>query len=330
VIGRILALCGWLAWHVQRRVAVGPLRRIRSRTAVWTIAGAIAILGVIPLVAGLAQDQPQDSTVEDLFNGGVTHPDRWVRLTGRSLPLADNPTNLAEAAARYGLFVDAVNPLRSVVIEADAPIVAAATTTVTGHLVPAAIGAEKQEEVQAGLPREARVAGTPPRIVADEIVRLDASPFPTRVILWPVTLLLMLLAGVLALGAWAGYPVFRPAREVDVLARPLGPGERIPAAVGGRLGDRRIDLADPAEALLTAGRGARGSVLTIQLMPAGGPAPPPISIGGGWTTARIGYVHVLGETVAALHIRAEQADATLLFARRSERDRAAAMVATER
>jgi hypothetical protein len=39
---------------------------------------------------------------------------------------------------------------------------------------------------------------------------------------------------------------------------------------------------------------------------------------------------VLGETVPALAVRAERADITLLFARRSERDRAAVMVATER
>jgi hypothetical protein len=324
VIGRFLAICGWLAWHVQRRVIVGPLRRVGGRRGVGAIAVLIAIVAFVPLVAGLAQDQPQDVRVEQLFTGAVTHPDGWVRLRGRSLSLADDPTNLAQGAAQYGLLVDAANPLRAVVLEAGEPVADAESTTVTGHVVPAAVTVEED------LPIEATVFGTPPKIVADEIVRLDASPFAPRVVWWPLTVLLLLLAGVLGLGAWAGYPVFRTAREVDVLARPLGPGERIPAAVGGRLGDRRIDLADPAEALLTAGRGARGAVLTIQLMPGSGPAPPPISIGGGWTTARIGYVHVLGETVAALHIRADQADATLLFARRSERDRAAAMVATER
>ena len=327
MIGRFLAFCGWLAWHAQRRVVVGPLRRLGAQRAVWAVAGIIAVVAFVPLVAGVAQDQPQDVTVQDLFDDGVTHPESWVRLRGLTVPLADDPTNLAASGAGYGLLVDAVVPLRAVVVESDATIAAAESTMLTGHIVPTTVATE---DVQAELPIEATIAGTPPQVVADEIVRLDISPFPTRVVWWPVTLLLLLLAAALAIGAWAGYPVFRAAREVDVLARPLGPGERIPAAVGGRLGDRTIDLGDPAEALLTGGRGARGSVLTIQLMPAGGPAPPPISIGGGWTTARVGYVHVLGETVAALHIRAEHADATLLFARRSERDRAAAMVATER
>jgi hypothetical protein len=324
VTGRFLAICGWLAWQIQRRVVVGPLRRAGGRRGVGVVAAIIAIVAFAPLVAGLAQDQPQDVTVEQLFADAVTHPERWVRLHGRSVPLAEDPTNLAQQAADYGLLVDAVNPLRAVVVEAGRTVADADSTTITGHLVGAAVVVEED------LPIKATVFGTPPRIVANEIVRLDPSPFPPRVVWWPLTVVLLLLAGALALGARVGYPVFRVAREVDVLARPLGPGERIPAAVGGRLGDHRINLADPAEALLTGGRGARGSVLTIQLMPAGGPAPPPISIGGAWTTARVGYVHVLGETVPALHIRAEQADATLLFARRSERDRAAAMVAIER
>jgi hypothetical protein len=327
VIGRVLAVCGWLAWQVQRPIVRGPVRRFGGRRLVAGLAAIVAVLALAPLVVGLAQDQPQDASVDALFDHAVTHPDGWVRLHGRTVSLAVDPTTLADTTTEYGVLVDADETLRAVVIGMSNRVPEAELTTVTGHVVPATVA---EPDVQAELPIEATVFAHPPEIVTDAIVMLDASAFPERVVWWPLTLVLGVLAAVLAIGAWAGYPVFRSAREVDVLARPLGPGERIPAAVGGRVGDRRIELADPAEALLLAGRGAHGPVLTIQLMPTGGPAPQPVSIGGGWTAARVGYLHVLGETVPALEVRAEHADATLLFARRSERDRAAAMVATER
>jgi hypothetical protein len=326
VIGRLFAACGWLAWQLERRV--GPLRRFGGRRVVGVVAGLIAIGAIVPLMVGLAQDQPQDVTVDVNLTDLVTHPAGWVRLRGHTVPLAVDPTTPGDANAHHGVLVDAVETLRAVVVQSNDRIPEADSTVVTGHLVPATV---RGEEVQAELPTEATVFGTPPRIVANAIVALDPTPFPERGVWWPLTLALAVLAAVLALGAWAGYPVFRAVREIDVLARPLGPGERIPAAVGGRLGDHRIDLADPVEALLLAGRGTHGPVLTIQLIPSGGgPAPRPVSIGDGWTKARVGYLHVLGETVPALAIRAERANVTLLFARRSERDRAAVMVATER
>ena len=329
MIGRLLAACGWLAWQLERRL--GPLRRLDGRRVVGVVAGGFALLALAIVVVGFLQDQPQEVGVDDIHAGTVTHPTGWVRMSGHTVPLADSPTTLEDANAAYGVFVDAVETLRAVVVQSNAPIPDAdfegEPMLVTGHLVAATV---VEEEVQSQLPIKATVFGTPPRIATGAVVALDSSPFPERFVWWPLSLLLVILAGILALGAWTGYPVFRPAREVDVLARPLGPGERIPAAVGGRLGEHRIDLADPAEALLVAGRGTHGPVLTIQLMPAGGPAPRPVSIGDGWTKARVGYLHVLGETLPALKVRAERANITLLFARRSERDRAAVMVATER
>jgi hypothetical protein len=329
VSGRLLAACGWLAWQIERRL--GPLRRLGGRRIVAVLAGALAVGAVAVVAIGVAQDQPQEVTVEDIRTDAVTHPTRWVRLRGHTVPLAADPTTVGEPNANYGVLVDAENTLRAVVIQSDRPVpdanFDAEPTVFTGHLFATTV---REQEVQDELPIKATAFGTPPRIATDAIAVLDPTPFPERVIWWPLTVLLALLAGILALGAWAGYPVFRPTRELDVLARPLGPGERIPAAVGGRLGEHRIDLADPAEALLLAGRGTHGPVLTIQLMPAGGPAPRPVSIGDGWTKARIGYLHVLGETVPALKVRAERANITLLFARRSERDRAASMVATDR
>ncbi|MGI8657987.1 MAG: hypothetical protein ACR2K4_04345, partial [Candidatus Limnocylindria bacterium] len=91
------------------------------------------------------------------------------------------------------------------------------------------------------------------------------------------------------------------------------------------------DLAEPSGALLLVRRDGRGTVLTAQPLADGdGPAPKPVRIGGGWTAGRVGSVYTAAETVAALHVRSELVDAVFLFARGSERDRVAALVAVER
>ena len=135
----------------------------------------------------------------------------------------------------------------------------------------------------------------------------------------------------LLVGVRVGYPIFRPSSEVDVVSAPLGPGERVPAAYGGRIGKTVADLGDPGGALLLVRRGSKGNILTAQpLADGGGVAPQPVTIGGGWTTGRVGHVFARNETVPALRIRSEQVDATFLFAKTSERDRIAALVAVER
>ena len=63
----------------------------------------------------------------------------------------------------------------------------------------------------------------------------------------------LFLTVALIVGAWAGYPVFRPTSEVDVVSSPLAPGERVPAAFAGRLGPTVRDLSDPGAALIVAG-----------------------------------------------------------------------------
>jgi hypothetical protein len=151
------------------------------------------------------------------------------------------------------------------------------------------------------------------------------------VVLWPLSILPLLLAAMLVIGSRVGYPVFRTTSEIDVLTGPLGPGERLPAAYGGRIGPNVRDLADPGGALLLVRRGPKGNLLTAQpLADDGGVAPAPVTIGGSWTSGRIGYVYTVSETVAALLIRSELVDATFLFARRAERDRVAALITVER
>lgn len=316
MIGRVLAACGWLAWQVRRRTG-------RGRRVVPVVVGVVLLLlAFAPIVVPQLDAQPQDVTVQEIFDGTVLEPSGWVRLGGRVTPLADSPTG---EAGNFALLVDRTNTLRAVVLRADARFEAAAATTVTGHLAAATVN------VVEDLPLEATVFGTPPRIVGDRVVDLDPAPKPVRVVWWPLSILPAVLGLAFLIGARAGYPLFRPTAEVDVLSAPLGPGERVPAAFGGRIGSTIRELGDPGGALLLVRRGPKGNLLTAQpLADDGGVAPPPVTIGGSWTSGRIGEVHALGETVPALVIRSELVDAIFLFARTSERDRIAALVAVER
>ncbi|HJR50342.1 MAG TPA: hypothetical protein VJ794_04500, partial [Gemmatimonadales bacterium] len=265
--------------------------------------------------------QPQDVGVLAVFDGAVSQPDGWVRLGGRLVPLEQAPTT--DHAGPFALLVDDDAPLRSIVVATDAD--AATSTVLTGHLEPATVAVEEE------LPIEATVAGTPPRVVPDRLLVPDAIAKPERQVWWPLAIPPALLGGLLLIGARAGYPVFRPTVEVDVLAAPLAAGERLPAAYGGRIGPHQRDLADPGGVLLVVRRGPKGSLLTAQPLPDdGGPAPQPVTIGGGWSSGRMGYVYAINESVPALVMRTELVDATFLFARVGERDRVAALIGVER
>lgn len=321
MVGRLLALSGWLAWRVGR-----PFGRFGSGV-VLVLAGMLVVLAATPLVIPLLDPQPETLGVQQIFDGAVTHPDAWVRLEGRVVPLDESPTG---EPGSFALLVDAAEPLRSIVLRGTDAIEAADVAMVTGHLAPAVVSEEVAVE---GLPIEATVAGTPPRVVRDRFLTLDAVAKPERVVWWPLSILPALLATVLVVGVRAGYPVFRPTKEIDVLAAPLGPGERLPTAFGGRIGPNERPLADPGGALVLVRRGPKGNLLTAQPLPDDGraaPAPAPVTIGGSWTAGRIGYVYTASETVPALAIRSELVDATFLFARTAERDRVAAHVTLDR
>ena len=181
------------------------------------------------------------------------------------------------------------------------------------------------------MPLSATTAGTPPRIVPDLAVSLEPVPKPVRSIPWWLAIAPVLLALVMLVGVRAGYPIFRPTSEIDVLVSPLGVGERVPTAYAGRIGPNERPLTDPGGALLLVRRGPKGSLLTAQpLSDDGGVAPAPVTIGGSWTSGRVGAVHTVTETVPALEVRSELVNATFLFARNTERDRVAALVAVER
>jgi hypothetical protein len=244
-----------------------------------------------------------------------------VRLRGEVVPLNESPT---ERPGAYALLVDEADTLQAIVLRGERRLEAAESSFVTGHVV-------EEVAIVEEIPFEATVFGTPPVVVVDRIIELDATPKPVRVIPWWLSIPPLILAVLLLIGARAGYPLFRPSKEIDVLSVPLGPGERLPAAWGGRIGPDERDLADPGGALLVVRAGPKGNLLTAQPLPDDdGPAPPPVTIGGGWTSGRTGHVYARSETVPALHIRSELVDAIFLFARTGERDRVAALVAMER
>jgi len=321
MIDRFLAFCGWLAWHVRRPFGGRRLSGLR-RAAPVIVAAVLLVAAAVPVVLPLFDAQPDDATVQKIIDGDVNEPAGWVRLGGRLVPLTQPPT---DRPGRYALLVDAADRLQAIVVQATRAIEASESTVVTGHVVDAVVLIEED------LPIEATVFGTAPEIVADRIVELDAVADPVRVTPWPLAIPPLILAGLLGIGARTGYPIFRPTTEIDVLSAPLGPGERVPAAWGGRIGPNQRDLADPGGALLVVRAGPGGNLLTAQpLSDDGGPAPQPVAIGGGWTTGRVGYVHTVSETVPALIVRSELVDAIFLFARVGERDRVAALVAVER
>ena len=322
MVGRFLALCGWLAWQVGRRIPA-PSRLGGRRAGGIFVGVALLLLSIVPLVLPQFDAQPQDLTVQQIMDGAVTEPTGWVRLRGTTVELEESPTG---EPGSFGILADAANALRSIVATGNLASAIASPSNVTGHLIGAVVTIDP-----ATLPLEATVFGSPPRIVPGSIVELDAVPKAFRASLWPLSLIPLLLGGMMLVGARVGYPLFRQTYEVDVLAGPLGPGERVPAAFGGRVGMNRCDLADPGAALLLVRRGPKGNILTAQPLPDdGGLAPAPVAIGGGWTSGQIGYVYTVTESVPALTIRSEEVDATFLFAKTSERDRIAALIAVSR
>lgn len=320
-MGRVLAICGWVAWQTRRLFDGTRLSRASTVLAP-SLAVVLVVLAALPILLPFFEPQPEDVEVQQIFDGDISNSDGWVRLNGRIFPLRESPTG---QDGSFSLLVDAVNELRAVVVVSGDELEEQESATVTGALLARGVSVEEE------LPIEATVFGTPPRIVPDRVVILDAVPAPLRSVPWPLAIVPILLATILLIGSRVGYPIFRPASTIDVLASPLSPGQRIPSAYGGRIGPNRASLAEPAGVLLLVRRGATGNLLTAQPLADGdGPAPGPVTIGGGWTSGEIGTVHTVREAVAALHVRSELVDATFLFARMAERDRVAALVAVER
>lgn len=312
-----------MAWQVTRRLSTLP--RVGPRIAghgANGVAAALLLLALVPLVVPLLDPQPQTITVQAILDGRTHDAGAWVRLSGNVVQLEASPTG---EEGSFALLADGINPLRSVVLEGDIGPLRGEQANVTGRLVEAVVVIDTDD-----LPIEATVAGTPPTIVNDRVVLLDAEPKAERMSLWPLSIL-PLLAGILVfIGGRIGYPVFRESFEVDVLASPLNAGERVPAAYGGRVGSNAAELHDPGAVLFMVRRGPKGNVLTAQPIADAGPPPQPVAIGGGWTSGKTGYVYTVTETVPALVVRSEDVEATFLFAKPSERDRIAALIAVGR
>ncbi len=326
MMGRILAVWGWLAWQVGRPLRRGPLRT-RAHQVVLGLALVLAVVATLPIVLPQLSAQPLDVEVDEILQAQVTEPGTWVRLRGRVFPLGESPTG---QDGIYALLVDEADTFRAIVLRsetafANTPPDQIEPSAVTGRLV--ALGTSVDED----LPIQATVAGSPPRVVADRVLDVDPVTTAERAVWWPLAIPPAVLALLLGIGARVGYPIFRPSSVVDVLAAPLGPGERLPAAYGGDVGPNRRELADPGAALLLVRRGPRGNLLTAQpLADEGALAPAPVTIGGSWTAGRIGDVYTVSETIPALLVRSELVNAIFLFARTAERDRVAALVAVER
>jgi hypothetical protein len=317
---RVLLIFGFVASIVERALRFLPGRFLPGHRT-WIVVGLLVVAAMIPIIASFGGSYPQEINVSEILAGKVSRADQWVRVPGRIEALSDVESQIEGS---FYLVHDAKDPSLSLLLRSDTRLERLPDVP-TGHL----------EVVAVELPGYASAtdptAGTKRRVIPDRLLALDLTPTPSRAsIAWPLVLLLLLLAGILFVGNRFGYPLYEETREVDVLARPLAPGERLPVVIGGRVGDQRVPLHNPVEGLLLVSAGARGPELAVQLLLGGGgqhAAPVPV---GEWTAGTVGYVHTLREHVAALALQAEQIDAILMFATIAERDRAAGRVSIRR
>ncbi len=315
---RILLVFGFLASIVERALGVVPGRVLRGHRT-WIVIGLLVAAATIPIFASFGGSHPQELNVSEILAGKVSRADGWVRVPGTIEPLPGIPS---EIEGNFYLLHDAKDASLAMVLRADERLQRFPSVP-TGHLEVAAV------QVPGHASATDPSAGKQPRVIPDRLLALDTKPAPQASIAWPLVLLPLLLAGILFVGNRFGYPLYEETREVDVLARPLAPGERLPVVIAGRVGEHRVPLHDPAEGLLLVSSGARGPELAVQLLLGAGRHGAPVPVGD-WTAGTVGYVHTLRERVAALAVQADQIDAIVMFASVAERDRAAGRVSIRR
>ncbi len=315
---RVLLIFGFLASLVERALGFIPARILPGRRT-WIVVGLLAAASLIPIFASFGGSHPQEVSVSDILAGKATRSDGWVRVPGTIEPL---PGIASEIEGSFYLLHDAKDPSLSIVLRTDTRLQRFPAVP-TGHLE--IVGVQVPGYASATDP----AAGRKPRVLPDQLLALDATPAPQAGIVWPLVLLALLLAGILFVGNRVGYPLYEETREVDILAKPLAPGERLPVVIGGKVGEHRVPLHDPVEGLLLVSAGTRGPELAVQLLLGAGRFAAPVAVGG-WTAGTVGYVHTLRENVAAIALQAEQIDAILMFATIAERDRAAGRVSIRR
>ncbi len=314
---RVLLIFGFVASLVERVLRPIPGGWLPGRRT-WIVVGLLIAAAFIPIFASFGGMHPQELNVSEILAGKVSRSDGWVRVPGTIEPLPDIESQLEGS---FYLLHDAKDPSLAMVMRADSRLQHLPNVP-TGHLEVAAV--QVPGYVSATDP-----AGGKRRVIPGQVLALDATPAPQASIAWPLALLPLLLAGILFAGNRFGYPLYEETREIDVLAKPLAPGERLPVVVAGRVGEHHVPLDDPSEGLLLVSAGARGPELAIQLLLGAGKYVAPVVVGD-WTTGTVGYVHTLREHVPAIAMQAEQIDATLMFATVAERDRAAGRVSIRR
>ncbi|MDQ2940795.1 MAG: hypothetical protein M3R05_01245 [Chloroflexota bacterium] len=315
---RILLIFGFLASIVERGLGFIHGRILRGRRT-WIVVGLLVAAATIPIFASFRGSHPQEVTVGEILAGKASRPDGWVRVPGTIESLLGIPSDVE--GTMY-LLHDAKDPSLSIVLRSGTRLQRLPEAP-TGHLEVAAI------QIPGYASATDPAAGSQRRVIPGQLLALDATPAPRASIAWPLVLLPLVVGAILFVGNHFGYPLYEETREIDVLATPLAPGERLPVVVAGRVGEHRSPLHDPVEGLLLVSAGSRGPELAVQLLLGGGRHVAPEAVGE-WTAGTVGYVHTMREHVAAIALQAEQIDAILMFASIAERDRAAGRVSIRR
>ena len=234
-MGHVLAICGWMAWQTRRLFDGTRLSGASTMLAPIASPSCSSCSPPFPCCCRSSTHSREDVAVQQIFDGTVSHPDGWVRLQRPHLPVA----GIAHRRGRH---------LRTPHRRGEPPArrrrrergrARAAGQRDHHRHPPRARGGELSRR----LPIEATVAGTPPRRRRpDRRARRCRQAGAATVVPWPLAILPILLAAMLLIGARVGYPIFRPAADIDVLASPLAPGERLPSAYGGRIGPNEASL----------------------------------------------------------------------------------------
>lgn len=197
-----LAAAGWFARLVRRVIGPSPRR-------IWYLLAILILLSGIPISFVGSSPRPTDLTFEDVRRNNLPVMVTWVRLEGE----------LREEKAAGGSLLelhDSQDDAEYLIVIAEGPL-ATGHTELTGHISPREATSGNIGTIHADVPPVPRV---------DEPIWLYLTP--------------AVIAIVLAIGLWAGYPVVRRERGRGDRSGMLAPGDRVPTRWSGRIGSDQI------------------------------------------------------------------------------------------
>jgi len=280
-----LAAAGWFA-RLIRRVVGGSPRRM------WSVLAILVLLSGIPISFVGSSPRPTDLTFEDVRQNHLPVMARWVRLAGE---LREEKT----AGGRLLELHDSRNDAEYLIIIAEGPL-ATGHAELTGHISPREATTGNIGTLEADIPPVPRV---------DEPIWLYLTP--------------AVIAIVLAIGLWAGYPVVRRERGPGDRSRTLAPGDSVPTRWSGRIGNEIVAGDRPTACTLVIRSEPDLSYLVLTEADAEAAADRTIRVRRPASASRVRVCRI-GRRESGLEVHAQNADLLFAFEDRATRDRVAA------